>query len=162
MNPMRRRQFLALTGAVAMSSMAVGAQAQVPAIPRLVAIRAAYHPEATPKYDRVVFEFRGTLPNRIDVRYVNTLRGDGSGLPIAIAGKAILQLSLSPAVAHTDAGTVTAPDRVRYRLPIIQEVVRSGDFEAVVTHGIGVSRKTEFRFLTLENPTRVVIDFILS
>jgi hypothetical protein len=158
---MRRRQFLALTGAVALSSVASGAQAQVPQMPFLVAIRAAHHPEATPKYDRVVFEFRGTLPNRIGVQYVNTLRGDGSGLPIQIKGNAILQLTLSPAVAHTDNGTSSTPERIRYRLPIIQEVVRSGDFEAVVTHGIGVSRKTEIRFLTLDNPTRVVIDFIL-
>ncbi len=138
------------------------AGAQTPQIPLLVAIRAAYHPEATPKYDRVVFEFQGELPNRIHVEYVKTLRGDGSGFPIAIAGNAILQLTLALATAHTDAGTSPTPDRIRYRLPNIKEVVRSGDFEAVVSHGIGVSRKTEFRFFTLENPTRVVIDFILS
>ena len=32
-----------------------------PSISTLVALRAAYHPEATPKYDRVVFEFNGPV-----------------------------------------------------------------------------------------------------
>jgi hypothetical protein len=126
----------------------------------LVAIRAAYHPEATPRYDRVVFELRGQLPESIRVEYVSKLIADGSGLVVPVKGKGILKLVLSPTNAHTAAGTSTVPGRISYNLPIVREVVRSGDFEAVVSYGIGVSRKTEIRFFTLNNPTRVVIDFL--
>jgi hypothetical protein len=71
-------------------------------------------------------------------------------------------LTLSPAVAHTDTGQPTVPQRVKYNLPMVKEVVRSGDFESVVSYGIGVSQKTQFRFFTLTNPTRVVIDFLYA
>jgi hypothetical protein len=47
------------------------------------------------------------------------------------------------------------------KLPIVKEIVSAGDFEAVVTYGIGVSRKAETRVITLADKNRVVIDFIL-
>jgi hypothetical protein len=128
----------------------------------LVAIRVASHAEATPKYDRVVFELKGSLPDSLRVEYVPKLIADGSGAVIPIAGKAIVLLTLSPAVAHTDTGQPTVPQRVKYNLPMVKEVVRSGDFESVVSYGIGVSQKTQFRFFTLTNPTRVVIDFLYA
>ena len=37
-------------------------------------------------------------------------------------------------------------------------VVRSGDFESVLSHGIGLARKTSFHVSTLTHPSRVVID----
>ena len=126
----------------------------------LVAIRAAYHPEATPKFDRVVFEFKGRLPDSISVEYVSKLIADGSGAVVPIKGKGILKLVVSPAVAHTSSGKATVPVRISYNLPLVKEVVRSGDFEGVVSYGIGVVHKTELRFMTLTNPTRVVIDFL--
>ncbi len=129
-----------------------------PAPATLVAIRAATH-EAKPHYDRVIFRLQGNLPESIRTEYVSTLIADGSGAVIPIAGKAIVRLTLTPAVAHTDAGHPTVPRRVSYDLPIVQEIVRSGDFEAVVSYGIGLSHKTAFRSFNLTNPNRVVIDF---
>ncbi len=128
----------------------------------LVALRAAFHPEVTPHYDRVVFELQGKLPENIRVEYVSKLIADGSGAAVPIEGKGILKLVLSPASAHTDAGTPTVPTRIRSDLPIVKEVVRSGDFEGVVSYGIGVSSKTEIRFFTLTHPTRVVMDFLYA
>ena len=55
----------------------------------LVAIRAAHHAETTPTYDRVVFEFSGQMP-LLRIEYVKKLIGDGSGLPVPIAGRVIL------------------------------------------------------------------------
>lgn len=126
----------------------------------LVAIRAAHHPEATPKYDRVVFEFDGPVP-LIDVQYVKQLIGDGSGLPVPVAGRAIVQAQFRPARAHDDNGDDTGPRQLKPNLPLVREIVGSGDFEAVLTYGIGVSRKAEIRVLTLSDASRVVIDFIL-
>jgi hypothetical protein len=126
----------------------------------LVALRAAYHPEATPKYDRVVFEFTGPMP-LIQIEYVNELIGDGSGLPMPIAGNAIIHVWFTPAQAHNGDGNTTSPDEVTYNLPNVKEVVRAGDFEGVVSYGIGLDHKAELRIITLASPSRVVIDVIL-
>lgn len=47
-----------------------------------------------------------------------------------------------------DAGAVT-----------VREVVRTGDFEAVLTWAIGTNGRTPFRVTTLDAPSRLVIDF---
>ena len=145
-------------GASAFPAVTKTQQSNSPAT--LVAIRAAYHPEATPKYDRVVFEFQGSLPDTIRVEYVSKLIADGSGAVLPIKGQGILRVGLFPAAAHTTAGVATVPGRINYNLPLVKEIVRSGDFESLVSYGIGVSHKTEIRFLTLTSPTRVVIDFL--
>jgi len=130
-----------------------------PQIATLVAIRAAHHPETTPKYDRVVFEFRGPLP-LLEIAYVPRLFADGSGLPVSIIGTAFLQVQFKPAQAHNDKGQSTAPARITVNLPIVKEIVSAGDFEALVTYGIGLSRKAELRVITMASPNRVVIDII--
>ena len=132
----------------------------IPTIPTLVAIRAAHHPEATRAYDRVVFEFSGPIP-LLRIEHVQELLGDGSGLPVPIAGRAILLVQLTPARAHDDNGKASAPARVKLKLPLVKEIVSSGDFEAVVSYGIGLSRKAEMRILTMDNPDRLVIDFLV-
>ena len=133
---------------------AAPASAQESRIPTLVAIRAAHHAG----FDRVVFDFSGPLPQRRDVQYVPQLIADGSGKPVQIAGNAILKTVFEPAQAHTDQGEVTVPNRITFALPNVMQVVRSGDFEAVLSHGIGLARRTNFRVFTLTNPSRVVID----
>ena len=125
----------------------------------LVAIRAAHHAEAMPIYDRVVFEFSGPLP-LLRIEYVKKLVGDGSGLPVPIAGRAILLVQFTPAQAHSDSGQATAPQHTTPKLPLVKAIVSAGDFEGVVSYGIGLARKTEMRMLTLDNPQRLVIDFL--
>ena len=122
--------------------------------PLLVVVQAAHHPG----FDRVVFDFSGPVPSRRHVRYVDRLIGDPSGLPVRIAGRAILEVSSSPAAAHDGAGKVTAPGRIAFALPNVITVVRSGDFEAVLSHGIGLAKRTSFHVSTLTHPSRVVID----
>ena len=121
---------------------------------RLVAVRAAHHPG----FDRIVFEFSGPSPSRQHVRYVNRLIADPSGRPIPIAGRAILAASFFPATAHGGAASVTAPERVAFALPNVMTVVRAGDFESVLSYGIGLAKRTTFHVFTLTNPSRVVID----
>jgi hypothetical protein len=133
--------------------------AMQPSTSTLVAIRAAHHPETTPRYDRVVFEFNGPVP-LVHIEYVDELIADGSGLPVTVAGSAIVRVIMQPAQAHTDQGTPTAPGRVTYNLPLIKEVAGAGDFEGQVTYGIGVGAKSHLRILTLANKSRVVVDVI--
>src|SRR4051812_33392371 len=101
----------------------------------LVAIRAAHHPETTPTYDRVVFEFSDTVP-QLRIEYVSELISDGSGLPVPISGRSILLVQFTPAQAHSGNGQATAVAHMTPKLPIVKEIVCSGDFEAVVTYGI--------------------------
>jgi hypothetical protein len=42
---------------------------------------------------------------------------------------------------------------------VVREVVRTGDFEAVLTWAIGLEDRVDFRVLTLDDPPRLVVDF---
>jgi hypothetical protein len=130
-------------------------QAAVTAAPQLVAVRAASHPG----YDRVVWQFKGALPSHRFARYVTRLTADPSGLPVRVAGDAVLQVTMFYANAHDPVtGRSTAPDRLVVGLPNVIEVVQSGDFEAYVTYGVGLARRQTFRLFTLTKPSRVVLD----
>ncbi len=148
-----------LLGSIVAVAPATRAAAAPPPVSTLVAIRAAYHPEARPRYDRVVFEFSGPVP-QVDTHYVNQLIHDASGLPVKITGKAILGLSMRPAQAHNDAGKLTAPTRIKYGLRNVKEVASAGDFEGVLSYGIGLAHTSQTRVFTLAHPSRVVIDFL--
>ena len=123
-------------------------------VPRLIAISAAHHPG----FDRLVFEFSGPPPSRQNVRYVNQLIADPSGRPIPIAGRAILAASFFPATARRGATSVTVPGRLAFALPNVMTVVPAGDFESVLSYGIGLAKRTTFHVFTLTSPSRVVID----
>lgn len=120
----------------------------------LVGVRAAHHPG----FDRVVFDFRGGLPAGVDVRSVDRLLGDATGTPVPVAGRATLQVRFEGTDAHDDAGQPTAPSSLAFALPNVTSVVRSGDFEAVTTYGIGLAAGRPFAVSTLRSPDRVVVD----
>ncbi len=128
---------------------------QAPEIPQLVAVRAAHHPG----FDRVVFEFRGLLP-RHSVSYVTSLTEDASGRPVHLAGDAVIKVRFEPANAHDDSGapTVTPTGRLSPGLSSLEEVAPAGDFEAVVTYGLGVDHQVPFKVLELSSPSRLAID----
>lgn len=126
-----------------------------PTTPVLVAVRAAHRDGV----DRVVFEFRGGLPAKREVDYVDRLFADGSGRRVRVAGQALLRVRFERAQAHTDDGSPTAaPRRVAYALPNVMTAVRAGDFEAVTTYGLGLARRTPVRVTTLQAPPRVVVE----
>ena len=127
-------------------------QAAAAALPTLVDVRAFHRPGV----DRVVFELRGGLPARRTATYVDRLISDGRGRSLRIAGQAILQVSMELADAH-DATGATAPGRLAFALPNVLTVVRSGDFEGVVTYGIGLAKRTPFTVSTRTAPSRVVV-----
>ncbi|HET9720351.1 MAG TPA: hypothetical protein VFP55_09765 [Solirubrobacteraceae bacterium] len=114
---------------------------------RLVAVRASHRAG----YDRVVFDFAGGLPTRRNVRYVGHLIADPLGRRIRIAGRAILEASFFPATAQSATGHSTAPARVAFALPSLMSAVRAGDFEAVLSYGLGLARRTSFHVFTPSN-----------
>jgi hypothetical protein len=124
------------------------------ATPVLKKIRAASHVG----FDRVVFEFDGPLPAQRDISFVPEIIADGSGLPVPIIGRALLGISFSSATGHDDNGNVFTDARITMGLPNVIQVVRSGDFEGVLSFGIGLAKREPITVFTLLNPSRVVID----
>jgi hypothetical protein len=141
------------TATAATAGAAAGATA--PAAPTLTQIRAAHHLG----YDRLVFQFSGGVPAQHSARYVSQVIADPSGLPVHVAGSAVLRVAFSPVTGHDARGLATYGAAQRtYALPGIIQVVNAGDFEAVVSFGVGMARAEPFRMFTLTGPSRVVID----
>ena len=44
------------------------------------------------------------------------------------------------------------------RFPMLLQVKEAGDFEGVVSFGVGVRRRTGFRAIHLSSPGRIVLD----
>lgn len=149
---------LAVTATVAPGAAAAPAAsvpaAGAPPVATLVGVRASHHPGV----DRVVFEFRGPLPARRDAVYVSRLVADGSGRTVPVAGDAILGLTFAAAVGHDEDGLPNYAPKETFALPGVIQVVNAGDFESVLTFGIGLTRKAAYRVSTLTHPSRVVVD----
>ena len=74
-------------------------------------------------------------------------------------GRADLEVVFHGANAHEQDGTPTiSPRRFSTGLTAVKEVAQIGDFEAVVSYGIGVDRKQPIKVSTLSSPSRLVID----
>ena len=116
-------------------------------------------------YDRVVFQFENGLPG-YRVEYVEPpLREDGSGNLVRLDGEAFVVVRMEPAsgfdLSVPEGEMVyTGPRRiVGDGTSVVNEVVRTGDFEAVLTWAVGLDARVPFRVLTLEDPARIVVDF---
>jgi hypothetical protein len=92
------------------------------------------------------------------VRYVNQIVADPSGMPVSLLGTKRLHVVVRHARGHTSAGTNLLPAVVTPLCPNLRQVKKAGDFEGIVSLGLGLRRKTGFRVFRLTGPTRVVID----
>jgi len=116
----------------------------------------------------VVFDLgpKGQVPGyRVSYEPASTAKvEDASGKPVEIEGDAFLVVKLEPAMTAKIDGdqvtkTYTGPRRLPGRDPIT-EVVKTGDFEGVVTWVIGLDRERPFLvtgsdgqvFVDIENP----------
>ncbi len=114
-------------------------------------VRVARHPG----YDRIVFAFQqGT--SGYSVRYVARVVHDGSGLPVALAGHAFLHVVFQHAHIQRAAGGPAIA--LTPGFPTLVQVKEAGDFEAVVSFGLGLRHRVGFRVFRLGGPNRVVID----
>ena len=115
--------------------------------------------------DRVAFTFSGRLPGyRVEYRTAAQAQiQDASGLHVDVAGGAFLVVRLADAQtarAHADGSIAPTYDGPR-RLPAtdtrhVQEVVKTGDFEAVVTWAIGLDDSRPFDVLA--SGRRIVVE----
>ena len=110
--------------------------------------------EASKCSDRVVFTFEQAKPGPgFEVSYQPADRAkveDGSGNAVKINGSAFLVVRLTPAMTAHIIGdkvepTYTGPRRITPQgSRHVQEVVKTGDFEGVVTWVIGLDGKRPF------------------
>jgi hypothetical protein len=122
-------------------------------LPTLTSVQALH----VGKVDRVTFGFTNGLPADVLLEWVDTLHHDGSGLPVRVAGTKVLAVVFRGVDAHDQNGS-TIRAREAFALPNVITAVQAGDFEATVTVGLGVQRRTSFTVATLRNPDRVVVD----
>ena len=125
--------------------------------PVLTTIRTGQHNG----FDRLVLEFNGGLPAYL-VQYVAVVSNDPKGDAVHLNGTAFLHVVLTGATLD-DAFQgghrhYTGPKRVIINLPEIKEIATAGDFEAVLSFGIGVAQVEPFSVQTLAGPPRLVID----
>lgn len=127
----------------------------------LSAVRASRHEG----YDRVVFEFTAasSLPG-YSVSYVDEpVIEDGSGKRVDVAGDHVVLVRMEHASGadlskESAPQTYTGPTRFDPKTPEVAELVRTGDFEGVLSWAIGVRDRVAFRVTTLSSPARLVVD----
>ena len=119
-----------------------------------------------PGFDRIVFTFKNAVPG-YNIGYIEPpLTQDGSGAKVNITGDAILSIRMEPASGFdvsTGEGVLVykGPKRIgaaETGTKVVSEIVRSGDFEAVLTWAAGLPEKLPFAVETAENPPRLVVD----
>lgn len=123
-----------------------------------------------PGFERIVFEFAGTSMPGYRVQWVDgPITADGSGEVVQVNGKAHLEMVMQPASGVDLSApdlivTYTGPDRIPTtgKTELITDLVRTGDFEAVLSWAAGTTERVPFRVLTLHSPTRIVVDLATS
>ena len=118
----------------------------------VTAVRIAHHDG----YDRLVIGFATSnampqyqLTQQATSRFVR----DASGQPVTLDGSAGIRVVLRNADIADGVPSDLNPD-----LPQIREVTQIGNFERVVSYGVGLATPACFRVLELSGPTRLVID----
>ncbi|HEX3957394.1 MAG TPA: hypothetical protein VHZ03_12285 [Trebonia sp.] len=110
--------------------------------------------------DRVVFQFSGALP-KYNVTVVKAVYADPKGVRVPLAGQAALRVVFHGATAWcppTATKTYTGPSVLTPFYPRLLDVSAAGDFEQVLSFGIGLAAQGPYRVYTLTGPNRVVLD----
>ncbi len=118
----------------------------------VTAVRIAHHDG----YDRLVIGFAtsNAMPQyQLTQQATSQFVRDASGQPVTLDGSAGIR-----AVLRNADITAGAPTDLTPQLPAIREVAQIGDFERVVSYGVGLATPSCFRVLELSGPTRLVID----
>src|SRR6202521_1750974 len=116
------------------------------------AVRIAHHDG----YDRLVIGFAtsNTMPQyQLTQQATTHFVRDASGQPVTLDGSAGIR-----AVLRNADITPGAPTDLKPGLPSVREVAQIGNFERVVSYGVGLGTPACFRVLELSGPTRLVID----
>ncbi|MGH3520640.1 MAG: AMIN-like domain-containing (lipo)protein, partial [Haloechinothrix sp.] len=147
----------ALTSLAAIMIMLAGAVvAATPASSTQTPVMTGIRTGLNTGFDRVVLDMVGHRPG-VKYSWGDELRQDGSGHIVWLTGEHFVTARVSPAAAHDDRGdsTYRGPQKFRTRhLRNIMAVAVTGDFEGVLSIGIGTRYRSWVRVFTLRSPTR--------
>ena len=123
---------------------------------QLTAIRAAAH--QSEGYDRIVFDVSNGIPSYDLTRQESaTFIRDASGQEVTLDGSAGLKLVIRDADLAS-----SVPAEMKPALKSVREIMQIGNFERVLSFGIGLSSSQCVRVLELSNPSRLVVDVATS
>jgi hypothetical protein len=110
-------------------------------------------------YDRAVFEIGGPA-NGYRVEYTNVVYTEGRGVPLSVAGGALLGVHLlEPSDGYPHAPGDHVANVAGYQT--FRDVVYGGTFEGYSTFAVGVRARLPFRVFVLAGPgshSRIVLD----
>jgi hypothetical protein len=113
----------------------------VPPVPQLVAIEVGNHPNdpGDRPYNRMSFTFTTTFPT-YTFQYVSQLTSGARGQVVQLEGQTVLRILFKQAQAHTDSGGSSIQSKPPAHLGLNRMVgyAQAGDFEGVITYGIGI------------------------
>jgi len=122
----------------------------------LSAIRTGRHGS----YERLTLQFTSSF-GEVNVGYVPVVHADASYKVVPLQGSSFLQIVVHGAVAQWSATPITpytGPSTVTPGYPTLKQVSISGDFEAVLSFGVGLDRTAGFQVTRLQSPDRLVVD----
>lgn len=130
----------------------------IPADFYLEDVRAAEHES----YDRVVIELSGKPSVGTFIKYTDEPAQQGTGDIEPVKGNAYLYVVLRGWLAknNPDGPALVKHGSLGVRAGVITDVYYSGEFEADSVFFIGLDREREYKVQKLQNPPRLVIDFI--
>lgn len=116
-------------------------------------------------FDRVTFELGGGGTPGWLIEYEDDPRSQGRGDPVDIAGDAVMRVSLRgipypsvPGVPPYEGPEQLQPERTEAIVEVIEDVLYEGYYDFFV----GLDAERPYRLELLEDPTRVVIDYVLE
>jgi hypothetical protein len=117
--------------------------AAVPPVPELVQISVGSHPGGPGErpFNRMSFTFTTAFPG-YRFEFAGKLASDPGGKVIPLAGQGVLKIVFTQAQAHTADGTrssVISQPAPRIGYQRMASYARGGDFEGVLTYGIGIT-----------------------
>src|SRR5215218_3449408 len=115
-------------------------------------------------HDELVFTFGGKDASVRRIEFVGEVRADPSDRPVPLVGTSFLEVvfdgTLDTAPRESDpaqARKYTGPTRITVSLPVLKEVAVSGDFEFVLSFGVGLGKAACITAKTQAGPARLVL-----
>ena len=114
-----------------------------------------------PGYDRFVLQFDSTVPTYTVKRQARPVFPAGpSGQTITVTGSFGVLVQVHSA---TGATTFTGPTDITHpEYMVLREARQTEDFEGYVSWGLGLSQAACMRTFTLNDPPRLVVDFVTT
>jgi hypothetical protein len=116
-------------------------------------------------FDRVTFEIGGDGQAGWLIEYEDDPRSQGRGDPVEIAGDAVLRVALRGMPYPTMPGVppYEGPEQIRpERTEAIVEVIEDVLYEGYYDFFIGLDAERPYRLERLDDPQRIVLDFVLE